>query len=175
MKRSLLFVVLAAALALSSAGCSASRSAVASEADMVTAAQIEEMLAARLYKADFTRAYPASAPSFPLNYPYFISVIDDRVESFLPYFGRAYMLPYGGGEGLRFEGPISDYTQSVGKKGQREITFSVRTGEDEYDFTLTVWPTGECNLTIMPMNKQSISFSGEIDLDPEFEAVRRME
>jgi hypothetical protein len=168
-------MVSAAVLALSSAGCSASRSAVMSEADMVTAAQIEEMLAARLYKVDFTRAYPASAPSFHLNYPYFISVIDDRVESFLPYFGRAYMLPYGGGEGLRFEGRISGYTQSIKKKGQREITFSARTGEDEYDFTLTVRPTGECDLTVMPMNKQSISFSGEIDLDPEFEAVRRRE
>ncbi len=175
MKRSLLLMVLAAALALTSAGCSASRSAAMSEADMITAGQIEGMLAARLYKADFTRAYPASAPSFTLNYPYYISVIDDRVESFLPYFGRAYNLPYGGGEGLRFEGPISDYTERVKNKGQREITFSARTGEDRYNFTLTVWPSGECDLTVMPTNKQSISFSGDIDLNPEFEAVRRTE
>ncbi len=171
MKRYLL-TLMAGVLALAAAGCSASKSAVMSEADTVTAGQIEEMLAERLYKLDFTRAYPSAGPSFALTSPYYVSVIGDRVESFLPYFGRVYSMPYGGGEGLRFEGPIADYTQKEGKKGRQEITFSVKTGEDVYDFTLTVWPLGECSLMITPINKQNISFSGNIDLSPEFEAVR---
>ncbi len=171
MKRYLL-MVFAGALALAAAGCSASRSVTMSEADMVTAGQIEDMLSERLYKVDFTRAYPTSGPSFTLTSPYFISVIGDRVESFLPYMGRVYTAPYGGGEGLRFEGPIREYTRKTAKKERQEITFSVKTAEDDYDFALTVWPLGECSLTITPMNKQNISFSGAIDLSPEFEAVR---
>ncbi len=75
-------------LALAGAGCSASRSAVMSEADIITARQIGEMLDEHLYKFDFDRAYPMSAPSFPLSSPYYVSVIGDRVESFLPYFSE---------------------------------------------------------------------------------------
>ena len=159
-------------LAVASAGCSASKSAAMSEADLVTAGQVTEMLAARLYKVDFARAYPMSGPSFALTYPYFVSVIGDRVESFLPYFGRAYSVPLDGGEGLRFAAPISEYKETARKNGRTEITFSARTEEDHYDFRLTVFPLGQCDLTITPFRKQSISFGGQVDLDPEFEAVR---
>lgn len=165
-------IVMVWTLALAATGCSASRSTVMSEADLVTAGQIDKMLTERLYKVDFDRAYPMSAPTLPLNYPYFVSVIGNRVESFLPYFGRAFTIPYGGGEGLRFEAPISDYRERVRKNGSREISFRARTNEDRYDFTLTVFPLGQCDLNISPGLKQPISFSGEIDLSPEFEAVR---
>ncbi len=131
-------------LALASAGCSASKPAVMSEADLVTAGQVTKMLAARLYKVDFDRIYPMSAPSSYLNYPYFISVIGDRVESMLPYFGRAYSVPFDGGEGLRFAAPISDYNETAKKNGRREITFSAQTDEDHYDFRLTIYPLGQC-------------------------------
>lgn len=160
------------ALALAAAGCSASRSAIRSEADMVTAGQVESMLAQRLYKIDFDRAYPVSAPPFHLNYPYYVSVIGDRVESFLPYFGRAYTAPYGGGEGLRFAAPITEYTENVKKNGSREISFEARTEEDSYRFILTVFPLGQCDMSVTPGQRQSISFSGRIDLEPDFEAVR---
>ncbi len=159
-------------LALAGAGCSASRSAVMSEADIITARQIGEMLDEHLYKFDFDRAYPMSAPSFPLSSPYYVSVIGDRVESFLPYFGRAYNVRYGGGEGLRFAAPISEYNDRTTRRGAREITFKAHTDEDFYEFVLTVYPLGECNLSIIPGQKQQISFSGQIDMEPEFEVVR---
>ncbi len=162
---------MACTLALS-AGCSASRSVVMSEADQASAAQVDRMLTGRLYKVDFTRAYPMSAPSFALNYPYFISVIDDRVESFLPYFGRAYSVAYGGGEGLRFAAPITDYTDVVKRNGRREIRFTATTDEDRYEFSISIFPTGGCDLRIGATRKQSISFTGRMDLDPEFKVVR---
>jgi hypothetical protein len=159
-------------LALAVVGCSATRTARPSEADTAKARQVSKMLDEHLYKADFNRAHPMSAPSFPLTSPYFVSVIGERVESFLPYFGRAYNVPYGGGEGLRFAAPISDYAEKVTKRGVREITFRAKTQEDVYDFRLSVTPQGECNLSIAPGQKQQISFSGHIDLAPEFEVVR---
>ena len=170
MKR-LSFIVVVSALLLAAAGCSATRSVSLSEVDRITAMQIDDMLARRLYKIDFTRAFPVSAPSFSLSYPYYVSVIGDRVEVFLPYFGRAYSIPYGGGEGLDFEAPLSDYSETTKKNGRREITFTARTAEERYDFTLTVFPLGESNLAITPTNRQTISFSGSFDLEPAFEAV----
>ncbi len=170
MKKAIL-ISLAWALALS-AGCSAPRAVVSSDADRAVASQVDQMLTKRMYKIDCTRAYPQSAPSFQLNDPYFISVIDDRVESFLPYFGRAYTVPYGGGEGLRFAAPVTDYSDEMKRNGRRVIEFTAITDEDRYEFTLTVFPKGDANLTIGSFHKQSISFSGRVDMAPEFEAVR---
>lgn len=170
--KKLLILALGIAFSTAMAGCGATRK-ITTEADAAAARHIDQMIAQRLYKVDFTRAYPVSAPSFSLNWPYYISVIDNRVESFLPYFGRAYNVPYGGGEGLRFDAPISNYDEQIGRRGQREIRFTARTGEDHYDFLLTVWPLGQANLSVMPRNRQSISFSGQIDPSPEFEAVRK--
>ncbi len=164
-------ITMAIALALS-AGCSASRSVVTSDADRAIADRVDNMLARRMYKVDFTRAYPQSAPSFTLNDRYFISVIDDRVESFLPYFGRAYTVPYGGGEGLRFAAPITGYTDELKRNGRREIEFTAITDEDHYEFSLTISPMGDTSLTVSAFRKQSISFTGRLDPTPDFEAVR---
>ena len=165
-------VALIVTMAVSMFACSATRPAVVTEADTVKSAQVAEMLQNRLYKVDFDRAFPMSAPSFALNYPYYVSIIGERVESFLPYFGRAYNIPYGGGEGLRFAAPVTDYATETGRKGQYEISFNARTDEDNYNFMLEVYPTGEAYLTVTSIQRQTISFSGTVDLDPEFEAVR---
>lgn len=160
------------AMAVSMFACSPARSATLSSADAIAAKQVATMLDGRLYKVDFTHAYPSSGPSFPLNYPYYVSIIDDRVESYLPYLGRAYMIPYGGGEGLRFRAPIGDYNMTTGRRGQYEISFTARTSEDDYVFYLDIYPTGESDLRVSSTRKQAISFRGTVDLDPEFESVR---
>lgn len=170
MKRLGLLMVILCAMALAS--CSSSKSAVRAAADAVTAEQVAYMLDKRLYKIDFSRAFPMSGPSFPLSYSYFISVIGDRVESFLPYFGIAYSLPMDGGEGLRFTAPITGYTDTSGRNGKRVISFTARTPEDSYDFRLEVFPTGSSHLTVNSGKKQNISFSGQMDLEPDFEVIR---
>lgn len=153
-------------------GCSSARtSSVPTGAEIARQEFIAQMLEERMYKVDFTMAYPRAGRSLPLNYPYFVSVIGNRVESFLPYFGRVYTVPYGGGEGLHFEAPITDYTVDHGRKGQWQIRFDAETAEDSYTFDLEVYPSGESYLSINSIRKQGMSFSGEIDLDPEFEAI----
>jgi len=174
--KKLLSIAFAGLVCAAGAGCSATRTAEKSperiEADAAAAAHISRMLDAHLYTVDFTRAMPMGAPSFPLNHPYYISVVDGHVESMLPYMGRAYSLPYGGGEGLRFRAPIADYTDRVGRKARREISFTARTDEDIYTFNLVVYPTGQSDLSVRSTNKQSISFTGAVDPEPDFEAVR---
>jgi hypothetical protein len=167
-------VFLIVIMAVSMFACTSTRAATGtpSASDVAKIEQISMMLENRLYKVDFTRAFPMSGHPFTLTYPYYISIIGERVESFLPYFGRAYMAPYGGGEGLRFTAPIRGYKMKKGKRGQYDISFDAQTAEDGYTFNLEIYPTGESELRVDAMQKQSISFSGEIDMDPEFEAVR---
>ena len=98
-----------------------------------------------------------------LTSDYSLEIRNDSVYSYLPYFGVAYNVPYGGGKGLN-SAPLSEYTSTYSKKGNAKITLKVRNEEDNYLYNITIYPNGSSNIQVTPTNRQSISFSGEIDL-----------
>ena len=99
-----------------------------------------------------------------LTSDYSLEIRNDSVYSYLPYFGVAYNVPYGGGKGLNFSAPLSEYTSAYNKKGNAKITLEVRNEEDNYLYNITIYPNGSSNIQVTPTNRQSISFSGEMDL-----------
>jgi hypothetical protein len=152
--------------------CGTTSKATRSATTEANAEVVTTMLQTRVYKIDFNRGFPIAGPSFAITSPYFVSVIKDRVESYLPYIGRAYNVPYGGGEGLNFDAPITDYKTTQDRKGRQIVTFNARTAEDNYQFRAEIYPSGVTHLTITSTQKQAISFSGNIDLDAEFELIQ---
>ncbi|MFV0587649.1 DUF4251 domain-containing protein [Bacteroides reticulotermitis] len=124
---------------------------------------VKELLTSEKYKIYANTAFPMRGRSIPLSSPYALEVRNDSVISYLPYFGRAYSIPYGGGEGLVFKAPLKDYIMEPGKKGSSKIKFSARTAEDKYDFSISVFDNGAASIDVMMQNRQSISFSGEMD------------
>lgn len=123
---------------------------------------VKECLDTKHYKIQAQTALPNGWRSISLDSRYSVEVRGDSVFSHLPYFGRAYRLPYGGGEGLIFDAEITDYKMTVGKKGTNEIKFKARTREDSYDFMLTIYPNGRSSIRVFTQNKQSIDFLGEM-------------
>jgi hypothetical protein len=170
MKRISFIVALLAMVMMTS--CGITSKATLSEVDKANAEVVTSMLENKVYKMDFDRASSMARASFSLNYPYYVSVIHDRVESFLPYFGRAYNVPYGGGEGLNFTAPISDYKMTQDRKGRWVVTFDARTTEDLYQFRIEIYPAGSTYLSVSSTQKQVMSFNGKVDLDAEFELMR---
>ena len=86
---------------------------------------------------------------------------------YLPYYGRGYNIPYGGGEGLDFDAKIEDYQQKTGKKGNYEIKFSARTREDFYTFYIDVYNNGSSSIHVNMQRRQSIDFLGNLILKEE--------
>lgn len=123
-----------------------------------------EMLEARHYKVDVNYMNPQQGRSRALTDPYSLEVRNDSLISYLPYVGRAYNVPYGGGKNLNFRTPISQYDMTEGKKGKKEIRISVSNDEDTYTYTLTVFPNGSTNIYVQPIHKQPITFSGKLEL-----------
>ena len=80
----------------------------------------------------------------------------------LPFFGRAYSIPYGGGDGLMFEAKLKDYTCRDGKRGRKEIGFTADTDEDHFEFRLTVFPDGSSSVSVVSTNRQQISYGGTL-------------
>ena len=113
---------------------------------------VREAVDAKAYKINVDRVMPMKGGSKHLTSDYSLEIRNDSVYSYLPYFGVAYNVPYGGGKGLNFSAPLSEYTSTYSKKGNAKITLKVRNEEDS------------SNIQVTPTNRQSISFSGEMDL-----------
>ena len=117
---------------------------------------VREAVDAKTYKINVDRVMPMKGGSKHLTSDYSLEIRNDSVYSYLPYFG--------GGKGLNFSAPLSEYTSAYNKKGNAKITLKVRNEEDNYLYNIIIYPNGSSNIQVTPTNRQSISFSGEMDL-----------
>ncbi len=124
--------------------------------------QIRELLDSGNFTIDVERAIPTSGRAVNLTSPYSLELKNDTAISHLPYFGRAYSVPYGGGDGLRFTTGITDYSISYNKKGTAQIKFKARTDEDNFTFNVQVFSNGSTTINVTPVNRQSITYHGEV-------------
>ena len=84
--------------------------------------------------------------------------------SYLPYFGRAYNVPYGGGKGLNFTAPIASYQEFLKRNGLRHIEIGVVNDEDTYLYTIEVFDNGSSSVDVHARQRERISYSGNIEL-----------
>ena len=108
--------------------------------------------------------YPRSGQARNVTSDYSLQVKGDSVYSYLPYFGRAYNIPYGGGKGLNFKSPITNYKSEKDQKGTTFIYFNVNNEEDYMEFKLEVFDNGNASIDLTPREREPISFSGKLDL-----------
>lgn len=125
---------------------------------------VKELVLSQKYKVEVSQAIPTTGKTVFLTSPYSLEVRNDSVVSYLPYYGRAYSIPYGGGDGLNFKAPFTGYKIEWDKKGTAKVRFSVRNSEDKYDFSIDVFANGSSSIYVNMQNRQSIRFQGELDL-----------
>ena len=124
---------------------------------------VREIVDSGRIKIDVDRAVPMAGRSVNLTSPYSLEIHGDSILSYLPYFGRAYSAPYGGGEGLTFKEVATEKEQTSEKKGSSEIKFRVKTKEDVYMFRVEVYPNGSdltralCRLSVTTTAQETAS------------------
>ena len=74
---------------------------------------VRQLIVSEDYKIDVNTAMPMRGHSIPLTSQYSLQIRNDSVFSYLPYYGRAYSVPYGGGSGLIFNAPLKEYTMDM--------------------------------------------------------------
>jgi hypothetical protein len=91
---------------------------------------------------------------------------DTIVDGHLPFFGRAYSLPYGEGGGFAFtKNRLDKPVVKVVKKRKRqhvEFSCSVTTAGDVITFHLEAHENGSCTLHVTSNNRASISYGGHL-------------
>ena len=129
------------------------------------AARVKTALAKKHYKIDVDRMYPMSGAAKHLTFGYSVEVRNDSLISYLPYFGRAFSVPYGGGKALNFSESINNYQESEKSNGQRQIEIGVRNEEDTYTYYIDVFDNGSSSIAIQAREREPISFSGMMTFD----------
>ena len=151
-------------LLLSVTACSSLSSVERAERDAKLAQAVENVLSERSYTITVSMMYPRRGQSVNVTPDFSLQVEDDTLMSYLPYYGRAYSVPYGGGKGLNFTAPIQDYREARGHKGNTLISFFVNNGEDILKYTLDIYTNGSASINVISRNRESISFSGYLQL-----------
>ena len=126
---------------------------------------VRQLIVSENYKIDVNTAMPMRGRNITLSSPYSLEIRNDSVFSYLPYYGRAYSVPYGGGSGLIFNAPLKEYTMDLDKKGNAVIKFSARSPEDFIEFSAKVFSNGTASIDVIMQNRQSISYRGELDTE----------
>lgn len=135
-------------------------------------ARIEQLVAQRLdarkYRVSVHFMNPNRGASRAVDPTYGITVNGTHLVSYLPYFGVAYDLPYGGGKGLNFESEIDEYVVGT-RRGRQVIEFTTNNGEDIFLYHLEVFPNGNADLRVRSRNREQIGYQGHLEenFDPD--------
>ncbi|MFA5329103.1 MAG: DUF4251 domain-containing protein [Prolixibacteraceae bacterium] len=98
-----------------------------------------------------------------------------QVKAYLPYFGRAYSVPYNSGSGgvkfdLKAENIERDWNE---RKKLFTISTKLENTDDSYSIVLTAGLDGFANLRIDFRNRQWISYHGTIEKNTEPEKLKK--
>ena len=116
----------------------------------------------RHYKIDVSMMNPRRAPSKVLSGSWSLEVKRDTLDSYLPYFGRAFEPVFGETKVLNFDAPIQSYEDSGLTKGIRTIRLRVDNSEDIIEYQLVITDDGYATIDVHPRKREDISFSGQI-------------
>jgi len=141
-----------------------SRKAQRQNAKLERVHQTEILINSREFVFTASRALPLGGGSIDLTTnPNYLKFHPDRIESYLPFFGRAYNVDYGGDAGLKFQGKPKEFkVVNRGKGKGYEINTNVSGKLDNYQINLLVSPEGSATLIILSNNRNSITYFGEI-------------
>lgn len=108
-------------------------------------------------------ALPLRGRTIQLTSDYTLTVRNDSVIAYLPYFGRAYTAPIDPSKAaLDFTSTDFGYKSDQNKKGNWQIEIKPKDAGDVRQLFLSISKGGYGSLQVTSNNRQSITFNGSI-------------
>ena len=126
------------------------------------AAQVEQALDTRHFTIAINWMKPLGGMPRHVTSNYELKINGDEVDSYLPYMGEAYRVPYGGGKGLNFKGKIENYKMVKSTSNRLVIEFDVNNQEDYYHYRIDLFTNGKAVIDVIAQDHDAISFDGEM-------------
>lgn len=126
-------------------------------------AEIKAIVESRNFIFDASAANPMSGSTVSLTTDYEMTIKNDSVFSYLPYYGVAYSgAAFSGNDSpMTFNKPIEQYTSEATKNGHM-VKFKVKNVNDVINCTFHISETGSTSLSVSSINRQSINYSGDL-------------
>lgn len=127
--------------------------------------EIKQLIDSRQFRFVARAVLPMSGPRIDLTSTYDLKLDSTMVDAWLPFFGRAYYVEYGGRDGgIKFkeEAEKIDVTYNKRKKIY-QIKLDVDTDKDHYRLRISAGLSGYADVSISSNNRQSISYYGIIE------------
>ena len=125
------------------------------------AQNVRKAIDGRYFTIEMDHIMPQRMSSRYLDRGYYVHVSGDSIYSYLPYVGRAWNVPYGGGKGLDFSGTLESYTEKRNAKST-DINMVFVNTEDRFRYMLSVYDDGKASLNVFSNKREPISFTGEM-------------
>ncbi len=161
MKKSIRLLLMSM-MALWLVSCGTSDGLTKAEREAQRVQQVVDAIEARKYTIAVDWMKPLGGMPRHVSSSYELKVDGDDVDSYLPYIGEAYRLPYGGGKGLNFKGKINDYKMSKSTSNRLVIEFNVTNDEDTYHYRIDMFTNGKAIIDVIAYDRDAISFDGEM-------------
>ncbi|WP_207532549.1 DUF4251 domain-containing protein [Desertivirga arenae] len=128
------------------------------------AAEIQKLLDSKRFTFKAQTAQPLRGGTINLTSDYELVIKKDSLQSYLPFFGRAFTAPMNPSESpLIFNSTNFNYTAAAGKKGSKNITVELKDQNSNVRrFYLSISGQGYATLQVLNSNRDPISFNGYI-------------
>lgn len=154
-------IIMLATLTLAS--CATADKAARDERRREKAEKVAEAIESGRYRVSVRTAYPARGAAVQVTGDYGLEIGGDSVTVYLPYFGRGFTLPYGGGKGLNFKAVTTGYGVKRMRRDRTRVEFSTSNDEDTYRFTVDIFDNGQASVDVLPQQRSRISYAGELE------------
>lgn len=126
--------------------------------------ETEALIDSKNFVFEAQKASPQGGRTLNLDYnTYFLKFNTEKTTCDLPFFGRAFNVPYGGGDGgIKFEG-IPEDIKIEKKKKSYNIKAIVKGKDDVYTLYFNIFFDGGATLSVNSNNRASISYDGEVE------------
>ncbi|MCW0483189.1 DUF4251 domain-containing protein [Gaoshiqia sediminis] len=131
--------------------------------------EVTEWIENRQFRFVAQSVIPLAGPKIDLTSVYDLTVDSTWVESWLPFFGRAYHVDYGDTEGgIKFkEQAKSMEVRFNERKKTYQINLEVDTPKDNYKIQISAGVGGYAHVDVLSNNRQSVGYYGIIEALPE--------
>lgn len=144
--------------------CNTGNRLAKAEREAELARQVEASIGARQFTIAVDWMRPLGGMPQHVNSNYQLTINGDEMDSYLPYVGEAYRLPYGGSKGLNFKAPIRNYFVTMAGDKCYVIEYDVTNDEDTFHYRINIFTNGKALIDVWARDRDSISFQGELAL-----------
>ncbi len=132
--------------------------------EKLTSDNIKSMIDSSRFIFNAERVNPLRGRTRYLTSSYDVTVKKDSVESFLPYFGRAYQAPMDPSKGgIQFTSTDFSYNVKASGNNGWDVIIKPKDYNEVQEMRFSIFGNGSASLSVTSTHKDPISFTGHIE------------